>query len=80
MTAHVYQGVGVTPKYLTIYFTRRLGTVGHVEEVKVPVGEFTRPEILDMIDRHMARTLREHWQLGEQPLEFEAEPPPPWDD
>lgn len=75
---YVYQGVGVTAKYLTVYFALRIGTADRVLEVKVPMSELTRPEILDNIDRECARQLREYWQAGEQMISFEAEPDPPW--
>lgn len=79
MSTFVYQGVTATAKYVTVYFANRIGTADRVREVKIPIGDLATPEILDQVDRHLAKVLREHWQQGEQPLEFPDEPAPPWD-
>lgn len=78
-TKYVYQGISVTQKYLTVYFADRIGSVDRVREVKVPVVDLTRPEVLDEIDRTMRQALRDHWQAGEQPLPLSESGPPPWE-
>lgn len=80
MTKHVYQGMGVTPKYLTVYYSDRIGAVDRVQDVKVPIGELCRPEVLDQIDRELRRRLVEHWEAGQGELQLAPEFPPPWED
>lgn len=80
MAKHVYQGLAVTAKYLTVYYADRLGSVDRVQSVKIPIGDLTRPEVLDAVDHEMRRALRAHWQSGEVPLPLPEESGPPWGD
>lgn len=66
-----YEGLAVTEKYLTVYFTIGDRLAKRVREVKVPASSLLDADVVPMINAEASHRLKVLWKGRDDPLPWE---------